>query len=192
LTYRSAPRPGAIKQRKRNIARAKQLLAQAGLPDGFSADLYTADAGFGMVELAVAVANQVKDAGIKLNVRKWPSDSYWSEVFLKKSAYVSYWTQRATPDILLSTLLVSNAPFNEPHFRDKEFDDLIALARKTANPQQRRRIYTQAMQRVHDASGWIIPGFLDLVHASSKNFRFESPPPPVTFVDFQNAGFVKG
>jgi peptide/nickel transport system substrate-binding protein len=50
-----------------DVARAKQLLAEAGHPDGFEAGPYYCDAAFSSI--AEAVVNSLRDAGIRANLR---------------------------------------------------------------------------------------------------------------------------
>jgi peptide/nickel transport system substrate-binding protein len=179
--------PTDIPQRERDVERAKQLLAEAGHPDGIDATLYTSDAGFGMVNTAVVVAGSLKEAGINVKVQKWPPDTYWSEVWLKKNMYVSFWSQRPIADVILSLGWSSGAPWNEGHINDPELDRLVAQAREIPDPDERKRLYTEALQRVHDSAATIIPAFSDLVHVARKTVTIEKMPPPVSTPDFHSA-----
>jgi peptide/nickel transport system substrate-binding protein len=166
-----------IKPRKRDITRAKQLLAAAGHANGVSATLITTDAYVGAVEIATLVAQQAKDAGFKLKIQKWSGDTYFDEVWLKKAFYMSGWTQRAVPELFLSTTSYSNSIWNESHFRSKQVDRLLSAARVESNKKKRTQLYTQAMKLVHDSCTWIFPVYGNLIHASVKNFSWETLPP---------------
>ena len=69
---------------KQDIAKAKQLLTEAGYPDGLKFDLYTAEGVPGMVRMAQVFAEQEKAAGFDINVVVTPADSFWDDVWLKK------------------------------------------------------------------------------------------------------------
>ena len=169
--------PVGIKPRKRDIARAKQLLAAAGHKNGVSATLITTDAYVGAVEIATLVAQQAKEAGFKLKIQKWSGDTYFDEVWLKKPFYMSGWTQRAVPELFLSTTSYSNSIWNESHFRSKKVDALLSAARVTSDKKKRTQLYTQAMKLVHDSCTWLFPVYGNLIHASVKNFSWETMPP---------------
>ena len=62
--------PQDLPQRERDIERAKQLLSEAGHPDGLSVELVTAPIQAGAVEAATVFAEQAADAGADLN-RRW-------------------------------------------------------------------------------------------------------------------------
>src|SRR4029077_17870860 len=52
----------------RAVAKAKQLLSEAGYPDGFKVDLYTSDSIAAMVPIAQLYQQMAADAGIKINL----------------------------------------------------------------------------------------------------------------------------
>jgi peptide/nickel transport system substrate-binding protein len=125
-----------------------------------------------------------------VNVKKWPAESYWSEVWLKKNFYVTFWSGRATPDIILTQGWMTNSPWNDGHFKDPDFDELVVSARSTGDAAERTDLYTQALTLVHDHASTIIPAFQNLVHASQPNVAFKVPPAPAAYVNLQEAGFT--
>ena len=70
---------------KQDIEKAKTLLAEAGYPDGLKFDLYTAEGVPGMVLMAQVYAEMAKPAGFDINVIVTPAESFWDDVWLKKS-----------------------------------------------------------------------------------------------------------
>ena len=60
----------------RDVEKAKQLLKEAGHPDGLSVDLYTSDSISTMVPIAQLYQQMAADAGIKVNIIMSPADSY--------------------------------------------------------------------------------------------------------------------
>ena len=77
-----------------DIEGAKQLLAEAGHPDGLSFDLFTAEGVPGMVRMAQVFAEMAKPAGFNINVVVTPAESFWDEVWLKKPIVTSAWSMR--------------------------------------------------------------------------------------------------
>jgi peptide/nickel transport system substrate-binding protein len=179
--------PVGIVQREQDIPRAIELLAEAGYPDGIDLTMITGDASPGMLDLATVVADQVAEAGIRITLQRHPTDTFWDEVWLKEAFYTSAWTQKSTPDLFLGRTITSGASWNETHLSDPEIDRLLAEARANADPDERTRLYTDAMQRVHDAACWIIVGYGSLLHAGSQGFSWETLPPPLSAPHLFNA-----
>ena len=65
-----------------NVARAKQLLAEAGYPNGFDAGDYSCDASYS--NLAEAVANNLQAAGIRVRLRPLERAAFFSAYSEKK------------------------------------------------------------------------------------------------------------
>src|SRR4029450_5844303 len=76
----------------RDVGLAKKLLADAGYPNGIDLELITSETFAGFVDLAVAFADQVKDAGFRIKVTKWPPQTYWDQVWLKKPMSLDFWS----------------------------------------------------------------------------------------------------
>ncbi len=89
-----APTP----QHALDLPRAKALLAEAGLVQGFSEEIWTSNERVGLQELAIAVQQMVAPAGIKLEVKTVPWSVFNSTVYKKKALYVNNWFGRSTID----------------------------------------------------------------------------------------------
>jgi peptide/nickel transport system substrate-binding protein len=176
--------PKGIPQRTRDIKKAKALLAKAGYPDGVDVTLITSDAVFGMKDVALVVAEQAKDAGFRIKIQEWPTQTYWSQVWLKKPFYMTGVTGRPTPDIMLTLVFYS---YDETHYKNPIFDRLVQQARSVGDPHQRQQIYSQACRMVWEAAGYILPAFVDMVHGARNNVHFQELPPPIGHIRFTEA-----
>ena len=116
----------------RDVEKAKQLLAEAGYPDGLSVDLYTSDSIATMVPIAQLYQQMAADAGIKVNIIMSPADSYWNEIWLKRPFITSNWGGRPTAEAL-SIAYLSKAQFPETHWYRQDYDELIAKANATVD-----------------------------------------------------------
>ena len=153
---------------ERDIDRARELLAAAGHPDGLEVDLYTSEALPGMYAIAQVYSQMAMDAGITVNVLKTPSESYWDDVWLKRSFITSSWGGRpAGEGLSIAYLCSTNMP--ETHWCNEEFDSLIAAANSTADADERRKLYQAAQKLLAEDGGVIVPAFL----ASLAAFRSE-------------------
>ena len=92
-----------LPQRTYDPDKAKYHMKKAGMLD-HTFKLHAADAGFaGAVDAALLYQQSAAKAGIKIQVVKEPSDGYWSDIWMKKSWSMSYWSARATADLMFST-----------------------------------------------------------------------------------------
>src|SRR5690606_16292915 len=111
-----------------DIAGAKQLLAQAGYPDGIDVDVFTSDVEPTYVSLVEVYQQQVKDAGIRVNLVMTAADGYWDDVWMQEPMFVTGWGQRPAAQILPEAFR-SDAAWNESYYKDPAFDALLDTAR---------------------------------------------------------------
>ena len=89
---------------QRDVAKAKQLLAEAGHPDGISVDLHAADLMPGTMAMVQAYQQMASEAGIKVNIINESAGEYWDNIWLKQPFAVSNWGMRTTPAALVGRL----------------------------------------------------------------------------------------
>jgi|DewCreStandDraft_1066081.scaffolds.fasta_scaffold00369_23 peptide/nickel transport system substrate-binding protein len=169
---------------RRDLARARQLLAQAGYPDGLEITLYTSDGRPGMVESAVTFQEMARPAGIRVNIQKIPISTYWDEIWMKKPFCVSNWITRPTIDNVLSTIYHSQAVWNEGFWRSAEMDRLIEQARAEPDAAKRAAIYIRAAKLIQQEGHSVIAYFRDVITAASKRVRNYTAH-PLTLVDLR-------
>ena len=134
--------------------------------------LQTSEAAFpGAVDAAQLFQISAAKAGIQLDVRREPSDGYWTEVWNKKPFCASYWGGRPTQDARYSTSYVSDAEWNDTRFKRPDFDKLAMEARGELDEDKRRVLYRQMALMVHDEGGLILPVFNDYLNASSNKLK---------------------
>ena len=109
--------------------RARELLEEAGHPDGIDVTLFRGDIGPGMREMAVAYQQSAAPAGIRVAIEERPSDGYWGEVWSVEPFSVVWWFARPNPDQALSIQSCVRCPFNAPRYFNQHLDDLVAKAR---------------------------------------------------------------
>ena len=147
--------------------KAKSLLKKAGL-DGLKVDLSASDAAFaGGVDAALLMAEQAKKAGIEINVVREPNDSYWDNVWLKKPWCLCYWGGRPVADMFLSVSLAADAAWNDTHWKNPRFNELLLAARAETDEKKRAAQYAEAQQLVHDDGGQIVLMYNNFVGAMS-------------------------
>jgi peptide/nickel transport system substrate-binding protein len=148
--------------------KAKHYLKQAGL-SSVKVNLSAADAAFnGAVDAAVLYKESASKAGIDVNVVREPNDGYWDNVWLKKEFCASYWSGRPTVDWMLTTTYAADAAWNESHWKNPHFNELLVAARAELDEKKRAQMYAEAQQLIHDDGGTIVLVFNNLLDAHSK------------------------
>jgi peptide/nickel transport system substrate-binding protein len=157
-----------------DVARAKQLLAEAGYPTGLRLDMFTAESVPGMVSMAEAYAQMAAAAGIQVTVNVTPADSYWDDVWMKKPLVTSSWSMRP-PVEALSHPFLSTSEVNETHWKNPDYDQLLAKAGATTDADERLKVYQAAGRLLAEEGGIIIPMFVHQVLALRKGCRGYTP-----------------
>lgn len=170
---------------KRDVEKAKRLLAEAGHPDGLKFDLYTAEGVPGMVRMAQVFAEQAKEAGIDINVIVTPADSYWDDTWLKQPILTSAWSMRP-PGEGLAVAYTQNAKWKETHWERPDYDALLLKANTTVDAEERIKLYQEAGRILAEEGGVIIPMFVHQVLALRKGCSGYEPRAQNFNLNFEN------
>ncbi|MCB1743463.1 MAG: ABC transporter substrate-binding protein [Gammaproteobacteria bacterium] len=160
-----------LPQRKYDPEKARFHLKKAG-HDSIKVSLSTADSVYsGAVDLCVLYAEQAKAAGIEINVVREPNDGYYSDVWLKKPFCMVQWGARPTPDQMFTLAYKDDAAWNESHWQNKRFNELLLLAKAELDQPKRTAMYREMQELARDDGGTIIPMFTNFVYARRKNVK---------------------
>ena len=160
-----------IEQRTYDPDQAKFYLKQAGM-DSLDVELSAADSVLpGAVDMVVLYSEQAKKAGINVRPVREANDSYWADVWLKKPFVFVKWGARPTPDNMFTLAYKSDAAWNEAHWKNDRFDELLLLAKAELNETTRAEMYREMCQLARDDGGTIIPLFVNFVYARRSNLR---------------------
>ena len=131
--------------RDQDLDQAKALLAQAGKVD-LEVTLQTSDIVPGFVEAATLFAEQAKDAGVKVNVKKEAANAYFdtSKLYTKMAFAQSFWTFGSWGSCTSRRCWLGRQVWNETHFRDPAFDKLIRDAQAATDEAAARRSGTRS------------------------------------------------
>jgi peptide/nickel transport system substrate-binding protein len=125
---------------KRDVAKAKALLAAAGVPNP-SFTLMTPTTSDAQ-RIAQVVQAMAKEAGFDVKIQ---STEFATSLGLadkgQMEAYMLAWSGRADPDGNLQQFYTCNAPNNYSGFCTKEMDELIRESRTELDPRKRVQIY---------------------------------------------------
>jgi peptide/nickel transport system substrate-binding protein len=154
---------------------AKFHFQKAGMPDA-KIVLQASDAAFGgAVDMAVLFQANARKAGIPMQIHKEPADGYWDNVWLKGSFITSYWGGRPAATQMLGVAFKSDAVWNETHWKNPQFDSLLATARAELDEAKRRTAIYQMQAMLHDDGGALIPAFRDWLDAHADRVGGHTP-----------------
>jgi peptide/nickel transport system substrate-binding protein len=149
----------ALPFKKPDIALAKKLLAEAGVPNGFEVTLQVPQEREQRVRLGVAVRDMARAAGIRINVERVPFASYAAQVAGKAQMYVDGYFARPTIDTALYPFYHSQGSWNRQLwlYKNERVDELLDLARKTNDEGKRKQIFDEFQKIVDETVASIIP-----------------------------------
>ena len=144
--------------------RAKKLLAEAGLPNGFSTTLWVPESGSGMqspVAMSTVVQSNLKAVGVNVTLQTMEWGAYLAKLRSKEQELfaLSWMAGNEDPDMVMYPLLHSsqwtpNGP-NRALYKNEKFDELLHQARLTTDEKKRADLYRQAQRILADDPPWI-------------------------------------
>jgi len=163
--------PTDIPQRPYDPDKAKFHLKKAGM-SSLDVSLSAADSILGgAVDMCVLYSEHAKKAGISINVVREANDGYWSDVWLKKPWVFVKWGARPTPDNMFTLAYKDDAAWNESHWQNKRFNELLLIAKAELDDTRRAEQYREMCQIASDDGGTVIPFFANFVYARSKKVQ---------------------
>ncbi|HTU88427.1 MAG TPA: ABC transporter substrate-binding protein [Solirubrobacteraceae bacterium] len=164
----------SIPQRTQNISKAKQLLAAAGHPSGFSVKLDT-EQYEEVPELATVIAQDAKAAGIDiaLNVESqtlyYGKSTYGNSDWLDGTMSLVDYGDRGVPNVFLEAPLTSTGPWNAARFHNPTYDNLVKQFVAAVDLSTQRQIAGKIETLLLAETPIIIPYWIDGLTASTPN-----------------------
>ncbi|HLT01811.1 MAG TPA: ABC transporter substrate-binding protein [Geminicoccaceae bacterium] len=123
---------------QRDVEAARALLAEAGYPNGIDLTLDVGNTdGPWHQTLAELWRDQLKDAGINLNINVMPASRYW-EIWTQTPFGITAWTHRPLGTMALSLAYRTGVPWNESQYSNPEFEAALDDAEATLDVEERR------------------------------------------------------
>ncbi len=155
------------KIREYDPERAQFHLKKANASDAVFS-LHASTAAFaGAVDAAALFQESARNAGIKIDLVREPTDGYWKQVWKKKPFCMAFWSGRPTADAILSLAYGADSSSNDTRWKNERFNALLLAARSELDDAKRREMYYEIQAIVSDDSGTIVPAFLDYIQATS-------------------------
>jgi peptide/nickel transport system substrate-binding protein len=144
----------SVTQRAQDIAKAKQLLAAAGHPSGFSTQLIGNDVQE-ISEYAQIVAQAAKSIGVIIHVKMENSTAYYGKATFGNSDWLDAtmslvdYGHRSVPNVFLTAPLqtinakTGTGSWNAAHFSDSHYDKLAQQYIASSNQTTQRQVAGQ-------------------------------------------------
>ncbi len=166
----------SVPQRAQDIAKAKQLLAAAGHPHGFSATLYT-EQYEEIPALAQVIKQQASAAGININLKVETQTAYYGKATYGNSNWLDGqmslvdYGDRGVPNVFLQATLTKTGPWNAAHFRSSEYDNLVKQYVATVDLTTQKTIAGKIQNLLLAQTPLIIPYFFDGLTATTQSVK---------------------
>jgi len=131
--------------RKRDVARAKQLLREAGQPNLAFTLIVPPERD--RQEAALIIQAMLAEAGVTMTIQTQENVTMLQAGRRGDfEAYFTFWSGRPDPDGNIYTHYTCKGAQNDPRFCNELFDTLVTKARHVADPAERKKLYDQATE----------------------------------------------
>jgi peptide/nickel transport system substrate-binding protein len=125
--------------------RAKQLLKEAGYPNGLDINLAVGSGWPDIVRYAEILQQDAAPAGFKVNINTMPNSQYW-EKWTEVDLGITPWMHRPIGTMVLNLAYIADdagkpVPWNETRWTDKEFSTLLNQANGMIDVDERRKVF---------------------------------------------------
>ncbi len=160
-----------IKPFEYDLEKAKELLAQAGYPDGFEVDLDAANTDSAIVQ---AIAAELEKVGIKVKVNLMDRTTLMSNITAKTSAPLYYlgntgWTMDAISNF--QSYIKSDRRYNV--WKNDEADQLMDVQEQNIDPEIRQEALTGIQELLIEEAPYVYLWQLDGLYAMSNDVEWE-------------------
>jgi len=164
---------------------AKALMAEAGMAD-FEHELISIDDNW-RKDTTDAVAQQLRDAGIKVKRTILPGSTFWND-WAKYPFSSTNWNMRPLGVQVLALAYRSGEAWNEAAFNNAEFDSLLSEALSIANADERREVMAK-IEKIMQDEGVIIQPYWRSLYRHAKKSIVNSDMHPTFEIKPQYMGF---
>ncbi|MGI8712293.1 MAG: ABC transporter substrate-binding protein [Solirubrobacteraceae bacterium] len=164
----------SVPQRTQDIAKAKQLLAAAGHPNGFSTKLFSEQL-LEIPQLAQIVKQEATKIGVDITLQVETSAAYYGKAVFGQSDWLDGamslvdYAHRGVPNVFLQAPLESKGVWNAAHFKDPAYDKLVKQYVAAIDLSSQRSVAGKLERLLLDQTPIIYPYFYNYLAASAKN-----------------------
>lgn len=162
-------------------AKAKALLAEAGYPGGIDVKLNVANDWPESMAYAQVLAEDAKAAGIRITLNPMPSSQYW-DGWTEFNMGITWWSHRPLALMMLPLAYTADkegkpVPWNESHWVNKEYQDLLEKAGAMSDLDQRREVMCEMANIMKEDGGICTPFFMNVWTITTTSVKGVVPSP---------------
>jgi peptide/nickel transport system substrate-binding protein len=140
-----------------DLARARQLLAEAGAGNGLTLTYLVKSQIPVLVKTGEILREQLKKIGITLEVRPLESGQYFEELVGKKfEVAAAYWSVTVDPDMFYYPLQHSSSAWNFSGLKSEEADRRLDAFRFTSSPVARKKMFPELVRFFQEEGSLVI------------------------------------
>ena len=148
----------------------KFLLKKAG-HENTAFELITADNALGGSNAAIVLGELMRENGVNVQVRRVPTDGYFTTVWKKVPWCASYWSGRPTAVGAFETAYVTGAADNEAAWSSPKLDSIVAQAKAERDEKKAAALLCEAQGILSVEGASIIPCFVPWLDAYSNRVK---------------------
>ena len=174
-----------------DVARAKQLLAEAGYPNGLKVEYLGLPQYPELLKTGQVVRDELKAIGIDMTIK--PVDvSVWYDAYVagKYQITSAYQERTIDPDNFYSLVIKSGGPINTIGYANPAVDALIDKAAASADEAERKALYRQIRTIVTGDAPLVFAHYETLNYLMSKNVTGSGITPTLS-LHMEQVGFMK-
>lgn len=154
-----------IEPRQYDPEKAKELLEEAGYPDGVDVTLTIGSGWTDIVSIAETLKQDAEPAGIRININAVPNSTYWDQ-WTEADMGITFWSHRPLAVMLLPLAYVCDdegnpVSWNESKWCDAEFEELLTKASGILDVEKRREVVKQLEEIQKERGSIAISYFAD-------------------------------
>lgn len=144
----------ALKPYPYDPTKAKQLLAEAGYPNGFETRLAFGTYMPQIQEQAEAITADLAKVGIKVTLEPYERAVMWDKYKNKQHAmFIYFWDDAPEPDRYMYSLFHSKS--RDYYYKNEKVDQLLDQGRSTMDPAARAKVYNELDRLLYQDAPWV-------------------------------------
>lgn len=174
-----------------DIAKAKELLKEAGYPNGLSVEYLGLPQYPELLKTGQVLRDELKQIGVDMSIKQ-VDVSVWYDNFVKGTYQITSAYQERTidPDNFYSLVLKSGGPINSTGYSNKDVDALIDKAASSDKDADRKELYRQIRTIVTKDSPLVFVHFETLHYLMNTNVTGSGITPTLS-LHMENVGFTE-
>ena len=176
-----------VPQREQDAEQARQLLSDAGMPDGFNVKMNAIRTGE-VPQYAQIVQDSAKEIGVNIELVIQDPTTYYGDAVFGSSPWLDSvmslvdYGHRGVPNVLLGAPLLSDGVWNAAHFKNQQYDDLVVRFFREPDIGRQQELAGEIQTLLLDETPIIFAYFYNILHADARQRlgrRADSDQPPV-------------